>query len=279
MSIATMTLGWRPRPRLGPALRRFQLPYFSLAVSAGVHVVLAVALVLAAAWRVSTPKPYFVTLAPAVAAVGLPQGRSTLSLPPRATEPLPSTSKTETEPSSPPASPAPLPPRARESAGLPDRGLPPRAAALPRAGEKELPSMSSGAAAKAPPAPATTPAAPPPPAAPLGSVTGTAQGSGAVTLSVSDFPYALYLRQLTAKIQEQWEGKGIPGRQPEIVFEISRDGQLRRLVVGKTSGNTAYDQVALRAVNNANPFPPLPEAFPKPTLTVGLQFVYDPSMR
>lgn len=278
MSTATMTLGWPPRPRLGPALRRFQLPYRSLAMSAAVHVALAIALVVgAAAWRASTPKPYFVTLAPAVAAVGLPQGRSTPSLPPRVMEPLPRTSKTESEETSAPA--APLPPRSRESAGLPSRGLPPRSAALPRAGEKELPSVTSGGAAKATPTPTTTPAAPPPPAAPLGAVTGSAQGSGAVTLSVSDFPYALYLRQLTAKIQEQWEGKGIPGRQPEIIFEVGRDGQLRRLVVGKTSGNAAYDQVALRAVNNANPFPPLPEAFPKSTLTVGLQFVYDPSMR
>ena len=100
-----------------------------------------------------------------------------------------------------------------------------------------------------------------------------------MTLNVSDFPYAWYLRQIVAKIQERWEGKGLPGRQPEIVFELGRDGQVRRFSVGKSSGNPAYDQVALRAVADSNPFPPLPEGYEKPTLTVGLQFIYDPNAR
>jgi hypothetical protein len=32
-------------------------------------------------------------------------------------------------------------------------------------------------------------------------------------------------------------------------------------------------------VGDANPFPPLPPGFGKPTLTVGLQFIYDPRAR
>jgi protein TonB len=81
------------------------------------------------------------------------------------------------------------------------------------------------------------------------------------------------------KIQERWEGRAIQGRQPEVIFEIARDGKLRGLSVSKSSGNPAYDQLALRAVSGASPFPPLPQGFDKPLLTIGLQFVYDPGVR
>jgi TonB family protein len=100
-----------------------------------------------------------------------------------------------------------------------------------------------------------------------------------VTLSVSDFPYAWYIRAVHRKIQERWEGRALQGRQPEVIFEIARNGQLRAVKVGRSSGNPAYDQLAIRAVGEANPFPPLPVEFPKPVLTIGLQFVYDASAR
>lgn len=100
-----------------------------------------------------------------------------------------------------------------------------------------------------------------------------------MTLNVSDFPYAWYIQAIHRKIQEQWEGRAIDGRQPEVTFVIGSDGQLRRLEIGKSSGNPVYDQLAMRAVGDANPFPPLPAGFGKPTLTVGLQFIYDPRAR
>ena len=96
---------------------------------------------------------------------------------------------------------------------------------------------------------------------------------------MSDFPYAWYIQAIHRKIQERWEGRAINGQQPEVIFVIGAEGRLRRVEIGKSSGNPAYDQVALRAVSDANPFPPLPEGFGKSTLTVGLQFVYDASAR
>jgi len=79
------------------------------------------------------------------------------------------------------------------------------------------------------------------------------------------------------KIKEQWDGYALSGQQPAVIFEIARDGELKRIVVAKSSGNQYYDQAAIRAVTQAKPFPPLPEDFKKPTLTVGLQFAYDPT--
>lgn len=48
--------------------------------------------------------------------------------------------------------------------------------------------------------------------------------AGKPTLDV-DFPYAWYLRALANKIDEQWEGRALPGSRPLVVFEISRDGR------------------------------------------------------
>ena len=288
MSTATIALRTRPRPSLGPALGRAPLPVGTIFVSAIVHVVgIAALVVVATFWREPQPKPYIVNLVPAIAAIGRPQGRASVpapTLPPRPAEVTPPPVKTPPAelpqrsvraPTPPPEMPAR--PSARESASLPDRSLPPRPAALPRPGDKELPAV--------PPARGTTDAPPRreaaavPPPMPLGQSAGSPQGVGTVTLSVSNFPYAWYIAAIHRKIQERWDGRAVDGRQPEIIFEIGSDGRLRRLAVGKSSGNPAYDQVAMRAVGDADPFPPLPAGFGKPSLTVGLQFIHDPRMR
>lgn len=284
MSAVSMTLGLRPQ-RFGPALRRFRIPYGSLAVSAMAHVVLIVGVVVGAVvWHTAPTKTYVVNLVPAVAAIGTPHPEPTL--PPRTGEPvLPPSAPPELPPTRDLRSarelPAPreMPPR---DAGLPERALPPREAALPRPSDKELPSVPSAAPKPAPvlpPVPSAPARVEPPSSPPIGSPTGSSQGAGAVTLSAADFPYAWYIRLVHQKIQERWEGRAIDGRQPEVIFEIERNGQLRRVAVGKTSGNSAYDQLAMRAISEASPFPPLPGGFEKPTLTVGLQFIYDPRAR
>lgn len=268
----------RRPPRFGPALRTAPLPVAGTLVSTIIHAGLAVAVIAGAAlWHVNRPKTYVVNLVPAVAAVGLPQGRPAPVLPPRPEEPSPPVAK---------SAPTDLPPRApelpsretrRDPLALPDRALPPRAPALPRADEKERPAMSS--TAPPPPRPTTiteaarrdtTPAPPPP----LGQVSGSATGAGALTLNVSDFPFAYYLRRVQEKISEKWEGKALQGKQPVVVFEIGRNGQVGGLAVDKTSGNPFYDRVALRAITEASPFPPLPEEFKGSFLRIHLGFAY-----
>lgn len=288
MSTAAATVRLRPRSRLGPALRRVHVPFGPLALSAAAHAALVIALVAAAIlWPAQKTKTYVVNLVPAVAAIGAPQGRpKPADLPPRATTPPPADTPRELPPPRetvrelpPPA--RELPPPSRRSASLPDRELPSRAPALPRAGDKELPAPPRASSTR--PSPSLTPVkeapAPPPPAPSLGQAAGSPQGAGALTLNVSDFPYAWYIQAIHRKIQERWEGRAIQGRQPEVIFEIARDGQLKRIAIGKSSGNPAYDQIAMRAITDANPFPRLPDGFEKPVLTIGLQFVYDPIAR
>jgi TonB family protein len=281
VSIATATL--RMRPPSGPALGKARLPVTATILSAVLHGSLAAGVVLSAGyWATEKPKTYVVNLVPAVAAVGSPQGRAEAPpattppppLPPRAEEVTRSSQAAEL-----PAREAPreMPPRAREAPGLPDRALPTRAPALPKAGDKELPAMAS-ATTRVAPTPSERPptevarVAPPPPPLPLGRRDGSPQGSGPMTLNVSDFPFAWYLSRVQAKVTEKWAGKALPGQQPVAVFEINREGQVSRLAIEKSSGNSYYDQAALRAITEANPFPPLPAEFAGSTLRVHLGF-------
>lgn len=310
MATAALTLRSRARPRTGPALGRARVPVVPLALSAVAHAALVVAALLAGVvWRAAPPRTYIVNLVPAVAAVGHPQGQETL---PRADTPRPSPGPpvaarprlpepvTAQEPRAPRALPDRAPARARvpppprelppardllasrdETPSLPEPLLASRPPALSKAQTKEAPAVAGSAPPRisAAPLPSQLPVAPAPPAPPpppLGQPSGSTAGAGALTLSVSDFPYAWYIQLVHRKIQEHWEGRALPGRQPEVIFEIGRDGRLRRLGVSRSSGNPLYDQVALRAVREADPFPPLPEGFEKGSLTVGLQFVYDP---
>ena len=275
MAAVVMTLGAGPQ-RFGPALRRLRVPFGPLALSTIAHIVLIVGVVVGATiWRTAPTKTYVVNLVPAVAAVGVPRPEPVL--PPRPNEPAATPRELPPAHELPPVRDMPVRDLPSRSAALPDRTPTP---ALPRPGDKELPSVASAPKPAPVLPPPTAPARVEPPSSPpIGSPTGSPQGAGAVTLNVADFPYAWYIQAIHRKIQERWEGRAIEGRQPEVIFEIERNGRLRRVAVGKTSGNSAYDQLAMRAISDANPFPPLPEGFEKPTLTVGLQFIYDPRAR
>jgi TonB family protein len=166
---------------------------------------------------------------------------------------------------------------ARTSSSLPDRTPAPRPPATPRVGDKELPPMASATPPAAAPTPAPTPTPGPaaraePPAPALGQRSGSAQGSGAVTLNVTDFPFAWYLAAVQRKITERWEGNALQGRQPVIIFEINRDGQVSNVTVKDSSGNRHYDFTAMRAIAQAAPFPRLPDEWSRPSLVIQMGF-------
>jgi TonB family protein len=113
-----------------------------------------------------------------------------------------------------------------------------------------------------------------PPAA-RGLPTGSPVGVGPQTLDVSDFPYAWYLRQVLQKVQTEWQRQNQisePDQKPSVFVEIQRDGSIRTPRIHQSSGNTLYDQAALRAIVEASPFPPLPQEWPKPSLRVEFRF-------
>jgi TonB family protein len=298
-------VGFRRRLQTGPALRIAPLPVASLTLSTLLHVALIVAAVIAVnAIKESQPKIYTINLVPAVPAIGRPDARPAGTAPPtarpeppRAPAPRPEVPpapraeippaprpELPTRPSPPPELPARE--RPREAVGLPDRVLPPRSAApAPRQPQqKELPSVASPAppprvATPAPATPApTTPAREVPAAAtaPVGLPTGSAQGKGKLSVE-TNFPYAWYVKILHDKITERWDPYAMPGQQPLISFEIGRNGTVDpgKISVAQSSGNRNYDKLAMRAIAEAGPFPPLPDEFKDQRVTVNIQFRFE----
>ena len=75
MSIAAATL--RLKPVRGPALRKVRLPVTATLLSALLHALLAVGVVVSASlWPADKSQTYVVNLVPAVAAIGSPKGRA-----------------------------------------------------------------------------------------------------------------------------------------------------------------------------------------------------------
>jgi TonB family protein len=109
----------------------------------------------------------------------------------------------------------------------------------------------------------------------FGLSTGGGPGAGS-TLDVADFCCPDYLVLMTERIKSAWTQHQGVGGQTVVKFTIQRDGRLTDPIVERQSGYPALDIAALRAVVVAKQLPPLPGAFPNPSLTVHLNFAYQP---
>jgi protein TonB len=107
----------------------------------------------------------------------------------------------------------------------------------------------------------------------FGLSSGGGPGAGS-TLDVANFCCPDYLVLMTERIKSAWsQNQGVAG-QSVIKFTIQRDGRLTDATIEKSSGSPALDLTALRAIVVTKQIPPLPGAFPNPTLTVHLNFAY-----
>ena len=282
MAARRYPMGPLPDPglrRAGPALRRAPLPMAAFWVSAIGHVLVfggMAVFVMWGGWR--SEKIQVVNLVPMVAAVGNPNAPAAPTMParpqapvaPRAPEPEP----VPKAPAPPREAPKPVPAPSLPAPSLPTaKPLPPRTT-VPRPGEKELPSLATPPSGR-PQGEKTAESPRPQETASLGAPTGSVTGSGALTLDVGDFPHAWYLRQVLQKVQEEWQRQNPsadPAEKPLISVEIMRDGTIKPPAVDKSSGNTFYDNAALRAVMAAGPFPKLPDEWTKPSLRVIFRF-------
>ena len=89
-----------------------------------------------------------------------------------------------------------------------------------------------------------------------------------VSVDASDFPFTYYLRQLHAKVSEQWRRPPVVSSEQSptvIYFEITREGQMRgEPRIKQSSGSELYDQAALLAVVGSISFPPASARVPRP---------------
>lgn len=103
----------------------------------------------------------------------------------------------------------------------------------------------------------------------LGGANVTADASGPA------FPFPWYLKAISDKLDSVWK----PPQEYEndtvcqITFTISRDGGVSGANIRKSSGNSYFDQLAVRAVQAASPMPPLPTGYPEDELRVHMKFI------
>jgi TonB family protein len=98
-------------------------------------------------------------------------------------------------------------------------------------------------------------------------------GSGS-RLDVDNFCCPDYIMLMVEKIRANWNARAeVPG-QVFVKYAIQRDGSITNPEIETTSGFTALDINALRAVVSTRQLPPLPAAYPNPTLGVHLSFEY-----
>lgn len=108
----------------------------------------------------------------------------------------------------------------------------------------------------------------------FGLSTGGGAGSGSSLDITGDFCCPEYLATMTMRIRSAWnQNQGSAGTSL-IKFTIQRDGQIVSPSIERGSGTVTLDTAALRAVLTTKTLPPLPDAFPNPTLTVHLNFQY-----
>ncbi len=91
-----------------------------------------------------------------------------------------------------------------------------------------------------------------------------------------DFEYAYYQRQMIARIQANWQRIPVRGEARVVIrFTIHRNGSISAAGVESSSGQDLLDRAALRAVILGEPFPQLPDSFPRDQVGVHLLFTYE----
>ena len=106
----------------------------------------------------------------------------------------------------------------------------------------------------------------------FGLSTGGGPGSGS-RLDVADFCCPDYVVLMVERIRSNWVQRVETSGVTVIYFTIQRDGRLTNAQIERSSGAFILDNNALRAVSRTQ-LPPLPAAFPNPTLPVHLTFEY-----
>jgi TonB family protein len=138
----------------------------------------------------------------------------------------------------------------------------------------ELAGESDDAASKEP-APATP--------APSGVGDGDSPTSSA-EVSATDFPYAWYLNLLRTKISDAWDppaSRLVAGGANQVIvrFRLARSGAVSDVGVEILSGAPGLDSSARRAVDRAQPFPPLPGDFADDFVDIAVRFTVSEGKR
>jgi protein TonB len=97
--------------------------------------------------------------------------------------------------------------------------------------------------------------------------------SGSAAGIPADFHFTYYVERMLALIESRWYKPSVPpGTRARIRFVILKSGRIEGIQLEESSGISSFDRAALRAMYAANPLPPLPPAYGRPSLTIHLSF-------
>lgn len=90
----------------------------------------------------------------------------------------------------------------------------------------------------------------------------------------SAFKDVAYQNVAAEKVRKAWKSPpGAPvGKKTVLIALIGKDGKLQGLRENMTTGFKPWDDAAIKAVKDAQPFPPLPASWQYPTLEVHFHF-------
>ena len=85
--------------------------------------------------------------------------------------------------------------------------------------------------------------------------------------------FSSYLAEMQRRIKRAWHPpKGNESKTVTFKFKVSSDGSVARIRLVKSSGVTITDNAAKVAIEQAAPFPPLPQGAPE---EVDIRFTFD----
>ena len=107
-----------------------------------------------------------------------------------------------------------------------------------------------------------------------GAVETEESGTGGASSGFMSLKHKMYYNLIWQRIRDAWVlPEGVLGGRKDletiIAIRIGRDGQIVDIQVEKRSGNSYLDESALRAIEKANPLPPLPSGLERINLTWG----------
>ena len=108
----------------------------------------------------------------------------------------------------------------------------------------------------------------------FGLSTGGGSGTGSRLDITGDFCCPEYVLLMVEKIRSNWNSRVDAVGDTVVMFTILRDGRIVEPRTERSSGYSALDLNAVRAVVYTRQLPALPDAFPNPSLPVHLNFQY-----
>jgi len=96
-----------------------------------------------------------------------------------------------------------------------------------------------------------------------------------IMLENADFKYSYYTTAIVKKISRYWQwSNSYSSYRAVVYFRIEKDGFVKFVEIKESSGDEGFDENAVRSVQLASPFAPLPDGYNQEHLGVYFEFKF-----